>query len=255
VLNNVLQKDYVPHHEPFQYYPSTRNPKHTNPSSVAAVGTSHDGGANHQYDLDYFSAALDANNLPAVSFLKARKYQNAHPANSDPLDEQTFLVTVINALQESNYWESTAVILAYDDSDGWYDHVQHVIKPSTSAEDFFLGPNECGPLNSHEKLTPGTPPSNALPGINGKPVNGRCGYGPRLPLLVISPYANHNFVDHTLTDQSSIIKFIEDNWLNGERIGQGSYDAIAGSLENMFDFHQKPTTKLILDPNTGNPVN
>ena len=54
-----------------------------------------------------------------------------------------------------------------------------------------------------------------------------------------------------MTDQSSIIRFIEDNWLNGERIGQGSYDAIAGSLFNMFDFSQLPYTKLKLDPSTG----
>lgn len=40
----------------------------------------------------------------------------------------------------------------------------------------------------------------------------RCGYGPRQPLLVISPYAKVNFVDHTITDQSSILRFVEDNW-------------------------------------------
>ena len=55
-------------------------------------------------------------------------------------------------------------------------------------------------------------------------LQGRCGYGPRLPLLVISPYARQNYVDHSLTDQSSILRFIEDNWLDGQRI-QGSFDA------------------------------
>src|SRR5215831_19128306 len=63
----------------------------------------------------------------------------------------------------------------------------------------------------------------------------RCGYGPRLPFLVISPYAKVNFVDHRLTDQTSIIKFIEDNWGLG-RIGNQSFYAKAGSLMNMFDF-------------------
>jgi phospholipase C len=92
-----------------------------------------------------------------------------------------------------------------------------------------------------------------MPSINGQPVQGRCGYGPRQPLLVISPYAKPNFVDHTLTDQSSILRFIEDNWLNGQRINQGSFDAIAGTINNMFDFNQKPNAKLILDPNLGTP--
>jgi phospholipase C len=85
-------------------------------------------------------------------------------------------------------------------------------------------------------------------------VQGRCGYGPRQPLLVISPFAKPNFVDHTLTDQSSILRFIEDNWLNGQRIGQGSFDAIAGSINNMFDFTQTPNAKLILSPTLGTPT-
>jgi phospholipase C len=92
---------------------------------------------------------------------------------------------------------------------------------------------------------------------------GRCGYGPRLPLLVISPYARENYVDHTVTDQTSILRFIEDNFGLG-RIDQatpksvargGSFDQIAGSLHSMFDFegnskdHHQHT--LILDPATG----
>jgi phospholipase C len=238
-------RDYVPHHAPFQYYATTRNPNHTRPSSVKAIGTSQDGGANHQYDINDFFAALAAGNLPSVSYLKAAAFQDAHPGNSDPLDEQTFVVTVINALQDSPFWESTAVIIAYDDSDGWYDHVNHVINPSFSVVDDLQASGKCEPL-------PGTFPAfeTPLPGINGKPVNGRCGYGPRQPLLVISPYSKHNFVDHEVTDQSSVVRFIEDNWLDGERI-KGSYDAVAGSLFIMFDFSQFPYTKLKLDPTTG----
>src|SRR4051812_49875686 len=68
---------------------------------------------------------------------------------------------------------------------------------------------------------------------------GRCGYGPRLPLLVVSPYARQNFVSHQLTEQTSILRFIEDNWGLG-RIGDGSFDERAGDhyggLEEMFDF-------------------
>jgi phospholipase C len=241
-------KDYVPHHGGFQYYASTRNPNHTRPTVKPHLyGTSQDTGANHQYDTHDFFDALAVGNLASVTFLKAPKFQNAHPGNSDPLDEQVYVISVINALQDSPFWESTAVIIAYDDSDGWYDHANHVINPSFNSNvDALEGTGKCEPL-------PGTFPAfeTPLPGINGRPASGRCGYGPRLPLLVISPWAKHNFVDHTVTDQSSIIRFIEDNWLNGERIGQGSYDAVAGSLFEMFDFSQLPNTKLKLDPITG----
>ena len=59
------------------------------------------------------------------------------------------------------------------------------------------------------------------------PYQTRCGYGPRQPLLVISPFAKRNFVDHTVTDQSSVLRFIEDNWETG-RIGNFSFDTKAG---------------------------
>jgi phospholipase C len=57
--------DYIPHHEPFQYFTSTANPHHLAPISVANIGNTDK--ANHQYDLSDFDAALAANNLPAVA--------------------------------------------------------------------------------------------------------------------------------------------------------------------------------------------
>jgi phospholipase C len=93
-------------------------------------------------------------------------------------------------------------------------------------------------------------------GLCGHAPNGtyqdRCGYGPRLPLLIISPYSKVNFIDHTITDQSSILRFIEGNWGLG-RIGNQSLDAKAGSLMNMFNFTiaSHHADKLFLDPSTG----
>ena len=241
-VTNESPNDYIAHHEPFQYYPSTANPTHKRPSSVAAIGTSQDGGANHQYDLHDFDAALKAGNLPAVTFLKASGYQDGHAGYSDPLDEQEFVVNTVNAIESAPEWKDTAIIIAYDDSDGWYDHAMAVVNGSNipvSGYDVLDG-DRCGS-------------GTALPGVNGQPAQGRCGYGTRQPLLVISPYAKKNAIDHTLTDQSSITRFIEDNWLAGQRIGQGSFDAIAGSLNAMFDFSGPHNGKLILDPKTGEP--
>jgi phospholipase C len=64
-------------------------------------------------------------------------------------------------------------------------------------------------------------------------------------------------VDHSITDQTSVLRFIEDNWLGGERIGQGSFDVLANSITQMFDFSQNNNAQgnlLILDPSTGQPV-
>jgi phospholipase C len=92
------------------------------------------------------------------------------------------------------------------------------------------------------------------PAPSGQPA--RCGFDPRQPLLMISPYSRRNFVDGTTTSQSSVPKFIEDNWLAGQRIGGGSNDAITGTLTNMLNFNQQPgDRRLFLDPITGQPKN
>ncbi|WP_304595877.1 phospholipase C [Alicyclobacillus sendaiensis] len=220
--------DYSAHHEPFQYYASTANPHHLPPSSVAMIGRTDQ--ANHQYDITDFFTALQNGNMPAVSFLKAPEYEDGHAGYSDPLDEQRWLVQTINQIEASPDWSSTAIIITYDDSDGWYDHVMPPL---------VNGSND-----------------PVVDVLGGKPVlqNGtdRAGYGPRVPFLVISPYAKHNFVDNTLMDQTSVLKFIEQNWGLGS-LGPASYDTLAGSLMNMFDWHLH-NPPVFLDPSTGEPV-
>jgi phospholipase C len=255
------KNDYIPHHEPFDFYASTANPHHLPPASVAAIGTdtqSYVNGqpqfntANHQYDMSDFNGLVGAishgylspDHLPAVSFLKAPGYEDGHAGYSDPYDEQQFVTSEINALEHTPDWSSTAVIITYDDSDGFYDHVYSgVHNPSNTSnvanppgpQDFLTGVGLCGT---------GTP-------LAGQ--NGRCGYGPRLPFLVISPWAERDDVDHTLTDFSSIDKFIEDNW--GLPRIPGSFDSIAGSINSLFRFGEPPdNSRLFLDPTTGQPA-
>jgi phospholipase C len=234
-IDGTAEAAYSAHHNPFQYYKSTSNPHHLAPAALNEVGQ--DGRANHQYDLSYFQKAAMANGLPAVSYLKANRAQDGHPSNSSPLDEQVFLATTLNFLQSLPEWEETAVIITWDDSDGWYDHVMPpIVNQSKSTADALTGPGACGNgVNALEAL------------------QARCGYGPRIPMLVISPYAKKNFVDHSLTDQSSVVRFIEENW-ELPQIGNGSFDTIAGSILNAFDFKEKRNDKLILDPSTGQPL-
>ncbi len=227
--------DYIPHHEPFQYYRSTANPDHLPPTSVAAIGRTDR--ANHQYGMSDFLRALKAGNLPSVSFLKAPGYEDGHAGYSDPIDEQRWLVEIVNRLERSSEWDHTAIFISWDDSDGWYDHVMGpiVTRSDDPKEDALVGPGEAG-----------TPAAGAY--------LDRAGYGPRLPLLVISPWAKRNFVAHSVSDQSSIIRFIEDNWHLG-RLGDQSMDSAAGRLDDLFDFQAEyRNTTLFLDPSTGEPV-
>ena len=275
--------DYIPHHEPFQYYASTANPHHlTIPTSGAGHDTlsglkkigrdtqSYTNGVpqfntpNHQYDtsdFDQLVAAIDGGKLPssalpAVSFLKAPGYEDGHPGYSDPADEQAFVAREIDALMRTPDWRSTAVIVNWDDSDGWYDHVYSgVINPSLSPADNLTNTTFTLPTSGQCGASPQT--KAPLAGEQG-----RCGFGPRLPMLVISPYARINHVDSDLTDQASIINFIEYNWQMPGIPGSadqvlsklGRNEGIPFDLAGMFDIKHPHAEKLILNPATGEPA-
>jgi phospholipase C len=265
--------DYIPHHSAFEYYASTANPHHL---SVPTDASGNDTTAgldeigndtqsfsgsygvgpqfntpNHNYDtsdFDQLVAAiaqhrLPASALPAVTFLKAPGYQDGHAAYSDPADEQAWLVDEINALEKTPDWSSTAVIVNYDDSDGWYDHAYSgVTNPSLSAAD-NLTHTTLGKISATNPTSQqcGAESSTSKPLANEQ---GRCGLGPRLPMLVISPWAKSNYVDHNLSDQSSIINFIEYNWrlpaipgsFDQALAQQDRAEHIPFDLAGMFDF-------------------
>ena len=270
------------HQNPFQYYASTANPHHlsvpTGPDGQDTLAgleeIGHDTQSyldgvprfntpNHQYDMSDFDQLVAAiqrgelapSALPAVSFLKASTYQTGHAGESDPADEQEFVTREINALERTPDWPHTAVILIWDDSDGWYDHAYSgVTNPSLSPADDLTNTisggstsGQCGPK-----------PQLVAP-LGGE--QGRCGFGPRLPLLVISPFARHNYVDHNLSDQSSIMNLIEYNWRLPAIPGSAdqvlaatdAQEGIPFDLAGMFDFRGPSNRRLLLNPNTGEP--
>jgi phospholipase C len=275
--------DYIPHHEPFQYYATTANPHHlTVPENSTGQDTlaglkeigrdtqSFSGGVpqfntpNHQYDTGDFDQLVAAirrgrvspDALPAVSFLKAPGYEDAHPGYSDPADEQAFVTREINSLMRTPDWQNTVVIVNYDDSDGWYDHVYiGVTNPSLSPADNLT--NTTFTLPTSGQCGPSPQTTAPLAGEQA-----RCGFGPRLPMLVISPFARVNDVDHNLSDQASILNLIEYNWrLPGI---PGSADQVLSGLDRshglrfdlqgMFDFKHPKGQQLILNPVTGQPI-
>ena len=222
--------DYSPHHNPFEYYKSTANPHHLPPKSLSEVG--HNGQANHQYDLSYFNQALKSGDVPAVSFLKAPEYQDGHAAYSDPTDEQDFVVKEINAIQQSPEWKDTAIVVTYDDSDGWYDHQSS--KVLTGAKDASLNTAMC------------TKVKEPVTGTGAQ--DDRCGPGPRMPFLVVSPYSKVNSVSHQPLEQASVIKFVEQNW-KLPQLGNGSFDARAKSFASMLSFGRPKASTVLLKDN------
>ncbi len=282
--------DYIPHHSAFEYYATTANPHHltiatsgatadavTGPNSLSTVGKdtqTFTGGygvgpqfntPNHNYDTSDFdqlvaaisAGELPASDLPAVTYLKAPGYEDGHAAYSEPADEQAFIVKEVNALMKTPDWSSTAVIINYDDSDGWYDHVYSGIANSSASPADNLTKTVTGTISASN-------PTSGLCGVSGSPVplggeQGRCGFSSRLPMVVISPCAKQNYVDHNLSDQASIVNFIEYNW--GLPSISGSFDqALAATdkkegipfdLAGMFDFTKCDAPAVQLDPASG----
>jgi phospholipase C len=232
-IDGSALNEYTPHWEPFQFNATTANPAHLPPSSESAIGRTDQ--ANHQYDVSDFFETLKDGNMPSVSYLKATTAQSGHPGESDPLDEQQWIVNTVNQIEQSKYWPSTAIVITYDDSDGWYDHVAP--KLLNGSDNSSIDTAMC----EETAVTVGSG-------------NGRCGYSQRLPMIVISPYTRDNYVSSNLTNTTSVVKFIEDNWLRGERI-PGSFDATSGSLDapgGLLNFWVRPHYQpLILNPTTG----
>ncbi len=279
--------DYIPHHEPFQFYASTANPHHltipTNGSGqdtivgLAEIGNdtqSYVNGVpqfntpNHQYDTSDFNQLveaisrreLSASALPAVSFLKAPGYEDGHAAYSDPADEQQFVTNTINELMRSPDWKNTVVMVNFDDSDGWYDHVYSgVTNPSLSPADNLTNTSLTVPSSGTSGQCGGTPQGTQETPTPLADEQGRCGFGPRLPMMVISPYAKKDAVDHNLSDQASMINFIEYNWGvpgipgSADQVldGKDASEGVPFDLAGMFEFAGKRDGKLYLNPVTG----
>jgi phospholipase C len=95
-----------------------------------------------------------------------------HPGYSDSALSEALVARTVNAIAHSNYWAQSAIIITYDESEGDYDHV---------APDFVEFDPQGLPLSR----------------------------GPRIPLIIISPYARAHEVSHESGDHASVIKFID----------------------------------------------
>jgi phospholipase C len=147
-------------------------------------------------DYGALTSALGAGSMPAVSFVKAIGYKQEHPGNECTLTAGvTFATSVISSIEASPYAASTLILLTYDEGGGYFDHIA-------------------------------PPPANSL---DGQP------YGTRVPLMAIGPFAKKNYVSHVTMEHSSIVKFIEWNFL-GQKTGQlGTRDTVVNNIGSLLD--------------------
>jgi phospholipase C len=96
------------HHQPFNYFVNY------------APGTV---GRTHLVDLNQITGDLDTNTLPAVSFVKMIGENNEHPGYTNVITGETAVANLVRQIQNSPEWDSTVIIITYDEHGGHWDHV------------------------------------------------------------------------------------------------------------------------------------
>ena len=166
--------DYQENQNPFQYFVSTH-------------------ASGNIQDLSQFTAKLENGTLPPVSFIQPTDPHAMHPSSSEDVSVVArWLTDLVTKIQSSSIWSDTAIVVVWDSSGGWYDHV---------------------------------PP----PVVDGQ------GFGPRVPMLVISQFGKRNYISHVQMDDTSILKFIQWNW-GLPSLNPRNDSTASGDLRDMFQF-------------------
>ncbi len=216
---------YSAHHDPFQYFTSTADLNH---ADAFNPNMSYPEANRHQRDLSVFDAALAGTpisgqvpTLPAISWVKAPQIDDGHPGYSGPALEDAFVGDLVSRLKASPYWKDTALVIAFDETGGWWDHVA----PPDLGGPFFVTW-----VNGQPNLT-----GCQYPGIPGAKC-GEAGLGPRMPVLVISRFAKPGFIDHDLLNSASLDRWVEWNHRLPALGVWGDRDVNAGNLAGAFIF-------------------
>ena len=215
---------YSAHHDPFQYFTSTADLTH---ADAFDPNMSYPQANRHQRDLSVFDAALAGTpvsgqvpTLPAISWVKAPQLEDGHPGYSGPALEDAFVGDLVTRLKASAYWKDTALVIAFDETGGWWDHVA----PPDLGGPFATWTNDGLPNTSGGCQYPGMTPC------------AEAGFGPRMPVLVISRFAKRGFIDHDLLNTASLDRWVEWNHRLPALGVWGDRDVTAGNLTNAFIF-------------------
>jgi phospholipase C len=188
-------------------------PNATPPNATACVGSDWTGSSpkvviNQTESNAQILTDIANNQLPQVSWVIPTGLDSDHASSNNGCGP-SWVTMVVNAIGNSPYWSNTAIILAWDDWGGWYDHV--------------------------------APPSIAT----GSSWGAGYIYGFRVPMIVISPYAKPAYISHVTHDFGSILKFIETTY-NLPSLGYA--DAPADDLSDIFNLGQTPTAFQTIAP-------
>jgi phospholipase C len=168
------------------------------------------------FNRDYLSFATDiaSQTLPGVVFIKALGNRTEHPGSGIIISAgANFVRNTLNAILASDFYRNrTLVLLTYDESGGYYDHI--------------------------------SPPPNHP--FDNQP------YGARSPFFALGHFAKTNYVSHVTLEHSSIVRFIEWNFLGGQPGQLGTRDRAVNNIGDMLQPERTGTAVPSLTPNAPN---
>lgn len=172
------------------------------------------------WSLDDLKRDVVAGTLPQVSWIVPPEDGSEHPYSSSPIQGADHTRQVLEALTANpEVWAKTVLFLNFDESDGFFDHMPGPAVPSYNPDGTQAGAstvNIAGEIHGPDKLP--------------------FGLGPRVPMLVISPWSKGGWVNSQTFDHTSVIRFLEQRFGVGEPNISPWRRAISGDLTSAFDF-------------------
>jgi phospholipase C len=189
--------------------------------------------------------------LPAVSWVVSPYKYSEHPSAS-PTDGAYYIDTVLDALTaDPKVWAKTALILNYDENDGFFDHVVPPMPPvkNQPGTDGLVSASLAASL-ADEILDLDLHPGEASPLVPGADPLGRqpVGLGPRVPLVVVSPWSKGGWVCSEVFDHTSVIRFLEQRFQVAEPNISDWRRSVVGDLTSAFDFSRRQASFTAMAP-------
>jgi phospholipase C len=160
--------------------------------------------SNHMHDYTELASVVAANLLPDLTYVKARTYKNEHPGWATISRGVSFVGDVVRLITQSHYKDDTLILLTWDEGGGFFDHI----------------------------APPPPVPVQYDADDNGAPVP----YGTRVPMLALGKFARVDTVSHVQMEHSSIVRFLEWNFLGHYGVGAlGHRDMVANNIGSLLD--------------------
>lgn len=177
--------------------------------------------------LAQLQSDVEADRLPQVSWIVATAEGSEHPFPSSPAQGAHYTASVLAALTANpEVWRKTALFFMFDENDGFFDHVPPPAVPSSPA----AGASNVDTAGEYHTVASAEP--TEAPDLMQRPY----GLGPRVPMLVISPWSRGGWVNSQVFDHTSVIRFMERRFGVMEPNISPWRRAVCGDLTGAFDF-------------------